>query len=59
MDLYLHKMRLKNLLKNVKTLKMKRHIKHSFYDLEIDKYYKFSSGPFTDKIFQNNRITKK
>jgi hypothetical protein len=36
----------------------KGYIKHSFYDLEIDKYYKFSSGPFTDKIFKIIELQK-
>ena len=39
----------------------KGYIKQSFYDLEINEYYQFSSGPFIDKIFkiiefQKNKI---
>ena len=33
-------------------------IKQSFYDLNINRYYKFSSGPFTDKIFKIIELQK-
>ncbi len=36
----------------------KGYLKQSFYDLEIDEYYKFSSGPFTDKIFKIIELQK-
>ena len=34
------------------------YIRQSFYDLEINEYYKFSSGPFTDKIFKIVELQK-
>ena len=36
----------------------KGYIKQNFYDLEINEYYKFSSGPFTDKIFKIIELQK-
>ena len=37
----------------------KGYIKQNFYDLEINEYYKFSTGPFTDKIFKIIELQKK
>lgn len=36
----------------------KGYIKQNFYDLEINEYYKFSSGPFTDRIFKIIELQK-
>ena len=48
----------KNLLRNVKFLKIKMVFYQRVFEIELNKKYKFSSGPFTDKIFQIINLQK-
>lgn len=46
-------------IKNLKSLENKNgHITHSIYKTEVNKAYKFSSGPFTQKIFKIINLNK-
>ena len=50
---------IKKFIYKCKSLENKKgYLKQSFYDLEINKYYKFSSGPFIDKIFKIIELQK-
>jgi hypothetical protein len=50
---------IKKFIKKCKNLENEKgYIRQSFYDLEIDGYYKFSSGPFTEKIFKIIELQK-
>tara|TARA_B100000242_G_C42977976_1_gene453930 strand:+ start:466 stop:963 length:498 start_codon:yes stop_codon:yes gene_type:complete len=50
---------IKKFIYKCKSLENKKgYLKQSFYDLEINEYYKFSSGPFTDKIFKIIELQK-
>ena len=48
-----------NFIKNLKSLENEKgHLTHSVYQIEINKIYKFTSGPFTQKIFKIINLNK-
>ena len=50
---------IKKFINKCKNLENKNgYIKQSIYRLEMNEYYKFSSGPFTDKIFKIIELQK-
>ena len=49
-----------NFIKKCKSLEDKKgYLSKSFYEIKIDKFYKFKTGPFTDKIFKIVELQKK
>ncbi len=48
-----------NFIKNLKSLENEKgHLTHSIYQIEVNKSYKFTSGPFTQKIFKIINLNK-
>ena len=58
-DISSRKMKLMNLWQNVKKMRdSDGYLSQSFFDIKKDTFYRFSSGPFTQKMFKVIDIQK-